>query len=132
VKKYRENRRPGARKNPGIKHKIIIEKDFCRQAASFARSEREKAAFLCFSDVHAIDLLKYFWERNIEVPRDAGIMGFDNLDILNFIRPRLTTTSTSIETVGQEAITHLFKLINKEPVPEIVYVPHYICPGETL
>jgi DNA-binding LacI/PurR family transcriptional regulator len=59
-------------------------------------------------------------------------MGFDNLDILDSIRPWFTTTSTSIELVGLGAINTLFKLIRGEAVPEINYVPHIICPGETL
>jgi DNA-binding LacI/PurR family transcriptional regulator len=111
---------------------LLTGKDFCEQAAAMIRSGGEKAAFLCYSGVHAIDLYNYFFEHHIRVPKDAGIMGFDNLDILASIRPRLTTTSTSIETVGREAIAALFRLIQGEEVPEINYAPHRIIPGETL
>ena len=66
------------------------------------------------------------------IPRDAGLMGFDNLDLLTYISPRLTSVSTSLEIVGKEAITVLLKLIARETVPDTCYVPHMICPGETL
>jgi len=77
-------------------------------------------------------LLQAFGKEGIAVPGDAGIMGFDNLDILAYIKPRLTTTSTSIELVGQEAISTLLKIIQGKKVPSRTYVPHFICPGETI
>jgi DNA-binding LacI/PurR family transcriptional regulator len=117
--------------NPKLKHELLIQKDFCEKAEEIIRNNNEKTAFLCSSDAHALDLFNYLREKNIIVPRDAGIMGFDNLDILNLIRPRLTTTSTSIETVGREAINSLFKLMKGEPVPDVNYIPFTICPGET-
>jgi DNA-binding LacI/PurR family transcriptional regulator len=118
--------------NPEFHHEIFTGKDFCEKAVSIVRGGGERTAFLCSSDVHAIELLKHFRKEHIDIPREAGIMGFDNLDILSYIQPRLTTTSTSIEIVGKEAINTLFRLIKKETVPMITYVPHTICPGETI
>jgi DNA-binding LacI/PurR family transcriptional regulator len=118
--------------NPELKHELLIQKDFCERAEEIIRKNKDKTAFLCSSDAHALDLFIYLRERNIAIPQDAGIMGFDKLDILNLIRPHLTTTSTSIETVGQEAINSLFKLIKGESVPDVNYVPFTICPGETI
>jgi DNA-binding LacI/PurR family transcriptional regulator len=118
--------------NPGMEHGILIQKNFCEQAAALVRNSREKAAFLCSSDSHALELFNYFVQQHIRIPRDAGIMGNDNLDTLDKIRPRLTTTSTSIEMVGLKAINILFRLIKGKTVPKINYVPHEICPGETL
>jgi LacI family transcriptional regulator len=66
------------------------------------------------------------------VPYDAGLMGFDNLDILTYIKPRITTVSTSVEIQGKKAMEVLFKLISGERAPKVCYVPHEICPGETL
>jgi DNA-binding LacI/PurR family transcriptional regulator len=112
---------------------LLIQKDFREKAMEIIwhNHNKEKTAFLCTSDAHALDLFNYLREKNITVPRDAGIMGFDNLDILNLIRPRLTTMSTSIETVGREAISSLFKLMKGESIPDFNYVPYVICPGET-
>jgi DNA-binding LacI/PurR family transcriptional regulator len=120
------------KKNPKLQSKMLIQKDFAETAVKIVRLGGEKTAFLCSSDTHAITLLNHFRDANICVPRDAGIMGFDNLDILDSIRPRLTTTSTSIETVGLDAINTLYKLINDETVPDVQYIPHLIYPGETI
>jgi LacI family transcriptional regulator len=91
-----------------------------------------RIAFLCSSDVYALELLKGFRERGISIPGDAGLVGFDNLDIFDYITPRLTTVSTSLEKVGTEAVNMLLKLIAHEKVSNVCWVPHEICPGETL
>ncbi|GHT94501.1 hypothetical protein FACS1894141_1280 [Spirochaetia bacterium] len=111
---------------------ILIQKDFCDTAISMVRAGGERTAFLCSSDSYALELLRGFREAEISVPADAGLMGFDNLDILSFISPRLTTVSTSLEIVGKEAVNMLLKLIAGETVPDTFYAPHVICPEETL
>jgi LacI family transcriptional regulator len=118
--------------NPGYEYTPLIQKDYAQAAVSMVRAGGEKIAFFCSSDVYALELFKTFRTAGIEVPRDAGLMGFDNLDILDFFRPRLTTVSTSVEIQGREVMNVLFKLIAGETAPKTCYVPHRICPGETL
>jgi DNA-binding LacI/PurR family transcriptional regulator len=118
--------------NPELKYEILIQKDYCETAVALVRSGTEKTAFFCSSDVYALQLLKSFREQGIVMPRDAGLMGFDNLDILTYISPLITTVSTSIEVVGKEAMNILFDLISGKPAADTNYVPHVICPGETL
>jgi LacI family transcriptional regulator len=121
--------------NPELDYEILIDKDFCDSAASMVRSAASpgnRIAFLCSSDVYALELLKGFRERDISIPGDAGLMGFDNLDIFDYITPRITTVSTSLEKVGVQAISMLLKLIAHEKVPMVYHIPHEICPGQTL
>jgi LacI family transcriptional regulator len=118
--------------NPELRYEILVQKDYCETAAALVRSGGEKTAFFCSSDVYALNLLKSFREAGIVFPRDAGLMGFDNLDILGYISPLITTVSTSIEEVGEKAMNILFRLISGEAVADTNFVPHVICPGETL
>jgi DNA-binding LacI/PurR family transcriptional regulator len=118
--------------NPELHYELLIQKDYCEIAAAMVHSGTEKTAFFCSSDIYALNLLKSFREAGIAFPRDAGLMGFDNLDILGYISPLITTVSTSIEVVGEEAMNILFRLISGESVPDTNFVPHAICPGETL
>jgi DNA-binding LacI/PurR family transcriptional regulator len=115
-----------------IHYEIITEKNFSTIAASLIRESKEKIAFFCSSDIYALELLKSFRNAGISVPNDAGLMGFDSLDILTYINPRITTVSTSIEEVGNTAMEKLFKLISGENVEHVCYVPYEICPGDTL
>jgi len=115
-----------------LHYEILTEKDFYPIAVSLVQKAKEKIAFFCSSDIYALELLKYFKTRKITIPGDAGLMGFDNLDILNYISPRISTVSTSIEEVGQKAIDVLLTLISGDSVDETLYVPHQIIPGETI
>ncbi|MDR2606944.1 MAG: LacI family transcriptional regulator [Treponema sp.] len=118
--------------NRGYQLEMLLQKDYVDRAVAMVRQGGEKIAFFCSSDVYALELLKRFREEGIAVPRDAGLMGFDNLDILAYINPRITTVSTSVEIQGRKAMDVLFKLISGETAPKLCYVPHEICPGETL
>ncbi|GHV71351.1 LacI family transcriptional regulator [Spirochaetia bacterium] len=121
------------KKNSGMKYKVLTEKDFGAAAAEMIRKSKEKTAFFCSSDIYALDLLKYLGDHLISVPEDAGIMGFDNLDILTYIKPRLATVSVSIDEVGKKAMETLVDLISGAKKPgHTCYVPYQICPGETL
>ncbi|GHU64528.1 LacI family transcriptional regulator [Spirochaetia bacterium] len=118
--------------NPKFKYEVLFQKDFIESAISMVRSGKKRIAFFCSADVYALKLLKTFREQGISVPGDAGIMGFDNLDILEYVSPRLTTVSASVDMVGHEAMNMLFKLMNGETLEDNYYVPHTICSGETI
>ncbi|MDL2319188.1 LacI family transcriptional regulator [Eubacteriales bacterium OttesenSCG-928-A19] len=118
--------------NANLSAETLIQKDFCERAAEMVRAGGEKIAFFCSSDVYALDLLKHFREQGISVPGDAGLMGFDNLDILDYIEPRVTTVSGSVELQGRLAFETLLRLIAGQNAPETLYVAHSICTGATL
>jgi hypothetical protein len=42
------------KRHPKIEHGMLIQKDFCEQAAGLTRDGGKKAAFLCSSDSHAL------------------------------------------------------------------------------
>jgi DNA-binding LacI/PurR family transcriptional regulator len=118
--------------HPKLKCDVLFQKDFVEPAVSMVQSGKKRIAFFCSADVYALKLLKAFREQGIAIPSDAGIMGFDNLDILEYISPRITTVSTSVDMVGHEAMNVLFKLMAGDQVAENYYIPHEICPGETI
>jgi DNA-binding LacI/PurR family transcriptional regulator len=118
--------------HPGLQYETLTQKDYTGTALDMVRNRKVKTAFLCSSDVYALELMKFFRLNGIEAPRDAGIMGFDNLDILAYISPHLTTISTSLEILGKESVNMLVKMIKGETIPQKIYIPHEICPGETL
>ena len=118
--------------NAECDYELLTDKNYYDKAVSLVRRGGKKTAFFCSSDVYALELFNRFKEENIQTPGDAGLMGFDNLDILDFIRPRTATVSTSVEIQGREVVNDLFALIAGETVQNVHYVPHQICPGETL
>ena len=60
-------------------------------------------------------------------------MGFDNIGMLDFIVPRLTTVSTSIENVAAVAVDELIAhIMDEKAIAKKIVLPHQILDMETL
>jgi LacI family transcriptional regulator len=68
------------------------------------------SAFLCLSDVLALGVLFEAQRRQIKVPADLSLMGFDDLDWAKVCDPSLTTIALPTEEMGQQAAR---ALVNK-------------------
>jgi len=64
--------------------------------------QRKKAisAFICLSDMLAVDVLISCTERRIRVPEDISIIGFDDQYYTQFTVPRITTMKYPAEAMG--------------------------------
>lgn len=58
--------------------------------------------------------MKGFYERGVRVPDDISVMGFDDLDISQYLTPGLSTIHQEISQKGEKAVELLINNI-KEP-----------------
>ncbi len=72
---------------------------------------RPTAVFLS-SDIQAIGAMKALREQNIKVPGDISIVGFDDIELSNYLG--LTTIRQPIEEMGSFAVQKLFEKRNSE------------------
>jgi LacI family transcriptional regulator len=86
---------------------------------------REKiTAVVVQSDLMAFGCLSALYERDILVPRDMSIVGFDNIDIGRYIIPPLTTVDNMIFETGRRAIQILTEAIGgKKPSADVLKLP---------
>ena len=75
----------------------------------FAR--RDFTAMLVLSDWTAFAAIKAAKEKNIRVPEDLSIIGFDDLPFTNFSEPALTTVSQDLNMLGQTAMEMVLSMI---------------------
>lgn len=73
---------------------------------------KKLTALFITSDEHAIAAMKALREGGLEVPRDISIIGFDGLDISNFVSPALTTITQPRYEMGYKGMELLFKIIS--------------------
>ena len=71
---------------------------------------------MCTSDIYALDVLMALNSWGLRVPDDVGLIGFDDIDILKYVRPALTTISYPVEEIAKQAFTLLKRLMNGESV----------------
>ncbi len=92
----------------------------------------ERTAFMCHSDIFALRILRHLQSRGYSVPEDAGVMGFDNIETLQFVRPSLATVDFHIQEIGKRAFECLLGHIKGERTASVVVVEHHIVAGDSL
>ncbi len=102
---------------PGIRRMLFAGRNYVEELQKLNVAEA-KTAVICASDIFALEILNDFRLRGLSVPRDAGLMGFDSIDALRFVRPRLSTVEYPIQRMGEIAFSMLL-----EPRPEEGTVP---------
>lgn len=83
-------------------------------------AEKPTAVFVC-NDVNAAKAIKAIRERNLNVPDDISVVGFDDSFRASECWPQLTTMRADAEVMGRMAVRRLVKRIAREAaVPEQV------------
>lgn len=120
--------------HPGLSCQIIASDDYVQQLSPVLGTLGDvRTAILCSGDIYALNIMRYFKAHKIKTPRDVGIMGFDNISILEYIVPRLTTVSTNVENVAVVAVNELISQIEGDrAVAKKIVLPHKILDMETL
>jgi PAS domain S-box-containing protein len=80
-------------------------------------------AIVAANDRLAIGAIEALQERNIRVPYDVAVVGFDNNPDGQYITPPLTTVPYPTEAMGQRAIRTVLARLNGEAVGEQVGIP---------
>ncbi len=85
-------------------------------------------AIFCANDRRAICILEYCNKKNIKVPEEVAICGFDNIPETEITHPPLTTIDTKFKDIGKEAVNLAIKLYEGEveEIKDIVIEPEVI------
>ena len=68
-------------------------------------------AIFVANDQMALSVLQFFSEKQIRVPEDVGIVGFDNIAESAFFSPALTTVQQDQHHVAKVAVAEVIKII---------------------
>jgi LacI family transcriptional regulator len=123
----------GLKKHPELGRPIVVkDKNYLDIIESMEYNNRERTAIMCSSDIYALRVLDRLSARGLLIPRDVGLIGFDNIDTLEHVRPRLATVDFHIGEIGEKAVDALLHMIRGEEVERRIMIDHVIIPGETL
>ncbi|MBN1410038.1 MAG: substrate-binding domain-containing protein [Spirochaetales bacterium] len=92
------------------------------ELAAFELFEKRKLkpeAIVCANDDMAIGAIRYLNSRNIRIPEDIYLTGFDDVDEVKFTLTPLTTVKQPIKKQGVLAVEMLYKILNGENVKDI-------------
>jgi LacI family transcriptional regulator len=90
---------------------VIEDKQYLRALDALPLTD-QKTAIMCSCDAYALEVLHYLQrERQLRVPDDVGLIGFDHIDMLKYVQPQLTTVEYNVEQMGREAVRLLLERI---------------------
>ncbi|MFF2409940.1 LacI family DNA-binding transcriptional regulator [Streptomyces sp. NPDC058092] len=103
------------------------------QSAAATLVDRGCTAIICASDMMALGAIRAVRERNLEVPRDISVVGFDDSPLNAFTDPPLTTIRQPIHEMGHAAVQALLEEVGGTSVPrtEFVFMPDLVVRGST-
>jgi LacI family transcriptional regulator len=71
-------------------------------------------AVFCANDIQAIGALSLCQERGLSVPGDISIIGFDDLPVTSYTRPKLTTVRVPAHDMGRRAAGIMIATIERK------------------
>lgn len=77
---------------------------------------KESDAIFAQTDILAISIIQRLREKGINVPEDISVIGYDDIDMCEYLTPHITTIHQPKEEMSKVACEKLIKLLNKEKV----------------
>jgi LacI family repressor for deo operon, udp, cdd, tsx, nupC, and nupG len=82
-------------------------------------------AIFCFNDEMAIGVLDMARQRNVRVPRDLSVVGFDDIRFARYVEPPLTTIAQPMRDIGDASVRLLLDIIHgRTTAPQSITLPH--------
>jgi len=105
-------------KHPSISYQIIrgdFDKPSGERAAhQIIQNYTGPVAVFCFNDEMAIGMYNYLSGTDYNVGEHIHILGFDDIEVSQYVYPRLSTIHYSKKDWGSKAAEQLIQLIKKE------------------
>lgn len=99
----------------------ILKGDFSDKTAEkvindFITKKHLPSAIFAINDMSAIGAIRALKKKNISIPDDVSIVGFDDLLISSEIDPKLTTIRANTEIIAMEAVERLVKMLENPSI----------------
>ncbi len=122
----------GIKKTGVQKEPIILESKKIDIPFIIEKSKNMKTAILCNNDTYALGVMETCSKNGIRIPDQLGVMGFDNIDMLQYISPRLATVDYNEKNMGYKLFSVLYDLIQGSEAVMNQLNDYEFIEGETL
>jgi len=112
--------------------RLVVPGDFVygsgKRAVSILFDERKVKvdAIIGSNDLTAIDVIETLHSRGISVPEQIKVVGFDNIEEGKYIKPKLTTVSQPVYSLGFRAVMLMKQWLKTGEIAQITQVPTYL------
>lgn len=115
-------------------HDPIVLEGLDEEAVSSAicANSGRRTAILCISDMYAVSVLELCKKKHWDVPGDVGIMGYDNMDMLQYIAPRICSVGYDVHLLGKQLVTVLLETMCSDAPSSDHMMDYCFTDGESL
>lgn len=123
------------------KHDLPINNDLIYELSSMDQWEetvrhifefQRPSAFFAICDSHAIKLIKFAKDYDIDIPKDMALVGMDDIDMTAYVHPSITTVHVPFSKLGALAVDHVINLLIQEDVQSTkTIVKHHLVHRES-
>lgn len=109
---------------------LFEEQESYRNVLKYLQTTPKKfwpSALIAGNDLSAIGTIHAAQEVGLRVPEDLSVIGFDDIDLLRYFEPKITTVQNPIKEQGRQAVIELLQLIDGVKEGE-----NHILPGELV
>ncbi|MBP3041651.1 LacI family DNA-binding transcriptional regulator [Bacillaceae bacterium Marseille-Q3522] len=118
----------------GIKYTLYIEEDPIKDQTAFLKKflkkHKDVDGVLVENDLMALELVQLALEKNIKIPEELSIIGFDGIQTYAVLKPKLSTIRQPVELIGRSLVNLIIKRINGVLVTPAIH-PVEFLKGET-
>ncbi|WP_186576380.1 LacI family DNA-binding transcriptional regulator [Aquibacillus kalidii] len=99
-----------------VKHNWIELSNFSEQGGYIStikllQDASHPTAIFCAGDMMAIGAMRAIKEKGLKIGEDISVIGFDDISLLSYVNPSLTTIRQKKEIMGETAARELLKLM---------------------
>ena len=92
----------------------------------------DMTAVFAMSDVMAVGAIRAIREKGLRIPEDISVVGYDGIEMGQFLSPRLTTISQQQHALARRSLEILLSAIRKETAAVHEITPFRLMEGESV
>lgn len=92
----------------------------------------ELTAVFAMSDVQAVGAIRALHDRGLRVPEDISVMGFDGIELGNYITPKLSTVQQDARRLADRGVEILFAQMEDNAPTVHERTPFRLLEGESV
>jgi len=107
----------------------------CMRDLLESHSEALPTAVLAMNDLMAVGAMDAIREKNLRIPEDISVAGFDNREVSNYVFPQLTTVEIDMKKIGYTAaqmVTHKLNGTGKYADKRSTIIPSKLILRDTI
>lgn len=94
-----------------------------RELQRYIRGPEPRTGIFVNTDLWALRVLRTLQERNISVPEEVGVIGFDNISMSRYLQPSLSSISQPTVQMADEAVARLLYRIDHPEEAKLLDLP---------